>query len=115
MYAQILQILLVPFVFVFIAYLAGSRWGAKAGWISFIALTYSTVLTIFTAYQGGVQEVYDWRPIGLFGFNADGLSIPILFTITLLCTLMSIYSIPYMAHVIGDNQKQFGLCISGDV
>lgn len=109
MYAQILQILLVPFVFVFVAYFAGTRWGARAGWFSFIALAYSTFLTIFTAWQGGGQEFYDWRPIGLFGFNADGLSIPILFTITLLCTLMSIYSIPYMAHVIGTEQKQFGL------
>ena len=109
MYAQILQVLLVPFVFVFIVYFVGSKWGAKAGWFSFMALAYSTLLTILTASQGGGQEVYDWRPIGLFGFNADGLSIPILFTISLLCTLMSIYSIPYMGHVIGTDQKQFGL------
>jgi len=107
--AQILQILLVPFVFVFIAYFAGVKWGAKAGWVSFIALAYSTFLTILTAWQGGGQEFYDWRPIGLFGFNADGLSIPILFTIALLCTLMSIYSMPYMAHIMGTEQKQFGL------
>ena len=109
MYMQIIQILLVPFVFVFITYAAGVRWGPKAGWLSFVALAYSTFLTLFAGWQGGVQEFYDWRPIGLFGLNADGLSVPILFTIALLCTLMSIYSIPYMHHIIGDDKKQFGL------
>jgi len=109
LYMQIIQILLVPFVFVFITYAAGVRWGPKAGWLSFVALAYSTFLTLFAGWQGGVQEFYDWRPIGLFGLNADGLSVPILFTIALLCTLMSIYSIPYMHHIIGDDKKQFGL------
>jgi len=105
----LLQILLVPITFIFIAYLAGLRWGAKAGWISFIALAYSTALTLLAGWQGGVQEFYSWRPIGFFGLNADGLSVPILFTIALLCTLMSIYSIPYMQHVIGEDKKQFAL------
>jgi NADH-quinone oxidoreductase subunit M len=109
MLMQILQILLVPFVFVFISYAAGLKWGSKAGWVSFIALAYSTFLTLLTGWQGGAREFYDWRPIGLFGFNADGLSVPILFTIALLCTLMSIYSIPYMSHIIGEDKRQFGL------
>lgn len=106
---QVLQILLVPLIFVFITYAAGVRWGAKAGWLSFIALGYSTFLTLFAGWQGGAQEFYNWSPIGLFGLNADGLSIPILFTIALLCTLMSVYSIPYMRHIISDDKKQFGL------
>ena len=109
MYMQLLQILLVPLLFVFITYAAGIRWGAKAGWLAFAALAYSTFLTLLAGSQGGVQEYYNWSPIGLFGFNADGLSVPILFTIALLCTLMSIYSIPYMQHIIGDDKKQFGL------
>ena len=106
---QLLQILVVPLIFVFVTYYAGVRWGARAGWLSFIALAYSTVLTLLAGWQGGVQEFYDWRPIGLFGLNADGLSIPILFTIALLCTLMSVYSMPYMNHIIGEDKKQFGL------
>lgn len=109
MYQQLLQIILVPFLFVFITYFAGLRWGAKAGWLAFIALAYSTLLTLLAGWYGGVQEFYNWSPIGLFGFNADGLSLPILFTIALLCTLMSIYSIPYMQHIIGENRSQFGL------
>ena len=109
MYTQLLQILVIPLIFVFITYYAGVRWGAKAGWLSFIALAYSTVLTLLAGWQGGVQEFYNWRPIGLFGLNADGLSVPILFTIALLCTLMSVFSMPYMNHIIGEDKKQFGL------
>jgi NADH-quinone oxidoreductase subunit M len=109
MYIQLLQIITVPLVFVFIVYYAGIKWGSKAGYLSFVALAYSTFLTLLAALQGGVQEFYNWSPIGLFGLNADGLSIPILFTIAMLCTLMSLYSIPYMAHIIGEQTKQFGL------
>jgi NADH-quinone oxidoreductase subunit M len=109
MYMQVLQILLVPLVFVFIAYYAGVRWGSKAGYLSFAALAYSTLLTLLAAMQGGVQEYYNWSPIGLFGLNADGLSLPILFTIALLCALMCLYSMPYMAHIIGAQTQQFGL------
>jgi len=106
---QLLQILVVPLVFVFVTYYAGIRWGAKAGWLACIALAYSTILTLIAGWQGGVQEFYEWRPIGFFGLSADGLSVPILFTIALLCTLMSVYSMPYMNHIIAENKRQFGL------
>src|SRR5208282_2882957 len=46
MFMQLLQILLVPLVFVFITYYAGTKWGSKAGWLAFIALAYSTILTL---------------------------------------------------------------------
>ncbi len=109
MLMQSLQVLLVPLVFVFVTYYAGNKWGSKAGYLSFIALAYSTFLTLVAGWQGGSQEFYNWSPIGLFGLKLDGLSIPLLFIIALLCTLMSLYSIPYMAHIIGADTKQFGL------
>jgi NADH-quinone oxidoreductase subunit M len=109
MYMQILQILLVPLLFVFISYLAGLKWGARAGYVGCIPLAYSTLLTLLTGWQGGGQEFYNWSPIGLFGLNADGLSVPILFTISLLCALMSVYSIPYMKHIIGEKKGEFAL------
>lgn len=109
MLMPLLQVLLVPFAFVFVTYLAGVRWGKKAGWLAFLPLAYSTLLILLAGAQGGLVEYYDWRPIGLFGFNADGLSIPILFTIALLCTLISIYSMSYMTHTIGEEGRQFGL------
>jgi NADH-quinone oxidoreductase subunit M len=106
---QVLQILLVPLAFVFVTYFVGTRWGSKAGYLSFLALGYSTILTLLAGSQGGIQEFYNWSPIGLFGLNADGLSIPILFTIGLLGTLISLYSMPYMAHIVGNQEEQFGL------
>ena len=108
MLMTLLQVLLVPFLFVFVTYLAGVRWGKRAGWLAFLSLAYSTMLILLAGAQGGLVEYYDWRPIGLFGLNADGLSIPILFTIALLCTLISIYSMSYMTHSIGES-RQFGL------
>lgn len=106
---QLLQILLVPLAFVFITYFAGLRWGKRAGWLAFLSLSYSAMIVVFAGLQGGVVEYYEWRPIGLFGLNADGLSIPILFTIAILCALISIYSMSYMTHTIGDDRSQFGL------
>ena len=106
-YFQNLQIILVPFVSVFVSYLVGRRWGKKAGWVAFASLGYSTLLTLYAGSLGGYVEYYQWPPIGLFGLNADGLSIPILFTIALLCTLISLYSMAYMTHSIQD-KKQFG-------
>jgi len=109
MIIQLLQILLVPLAFVFITYFAGLRWGRRAGWLAFLSLAYSTLLTLFAGFRGGLIEYYEWSPIGLFGLNADGLSIPILFTIALLCALISIYSMSYMTHTIGEDKSQFGL------
>ena len=112
MIMQLLQILLVPLVFVLITYVAGLRWGRCAGWLAFLSLSYSTAITLLVGFSGGTVEYYEWRPIGLFGLNADGLSIPILFTIALLCALISLYSMSYMIHTIGDDKSQFGLYYS---
>jgi NADH-quinone oxidoreductase subunit M len=112
MVMELLQILLVPLAFVFITYFAGLRWGKKTGWLGFLSLSYSTVITLLVASRGGAVEYYEWRPIGIFGLNADGISIPILFTISLLSALMSVYSISYMTHTINDDKSQFGLYYS---
>ncbi|MGD0423815.1 MAG: NADH-quinone oxidoreductase subunit M [Candidatus Bathyarchaeia archaeon] len=109
MIIQLLQILLVPLAFVFITYFAGLRFGRRTGWLAFLSLSYSTVITLLVAMRGGAAEYYEWRPIGMFGLNADGISIPILFTISLLCALISIYSMSYMSHTINDDKAQFGL------
>lgn len=108
----LLQILLVPLAFVFITYFAGLRLGRRTGWLAFVSLSYSTVITLLVAIRGGAVEYYEWRPIGIFGFNADGVSIPILFTISLLCALISIYSMSYMSHTINDDKTQFSLYYS---
>ena len=55
----------------------------------------------------GVLQLATYRT--LWVETPDGLSVPILFTIALLCTLISIYSMPYMNHIIGEDKRQFGL------
>jgi len=112
MIIPLLQILLVPLAFVFITYFVGLSWGRRTGWLAFLSLSYSTVITLLVAIRGGAVEYYEWRPIGTFGLNADGVSIPILFTISLLCALISVYSMSYMAHTIGDDKAQFGFYYS---
>jgi NADH-quinone oxidoreductase subunit M len=112
MVMQLLQILVVPLAFVFVTYFAGLRWGRYAGWFAFLSLAYSTVITLLVGFSGGAVEYYEWRPIGLFGLKADGLSIPILFTVALLCALISLYSMSYMTHTIGDDKSQFGFYYS---
>jgi len=109
---MLLQILLVPLAFVLLTYFAGLRWGKRVGWLAFISLAYATTIILFVGLRGGAVEYYEWLPIGMFGLNADGLSIPILFTIALLGALISIYSIPYMIHTIGEDKSQFGLYYS---
>jgi NADH-quinone oxidoreductase subunit M len=99
-----LPLLVVPVVLVL-----SRRLGARIGWIAAIPLTVSTLMAIFSASQQSIIEAYRWDPIGYFGFRADGLSIPIVFTVSLLCSVISIYSMPYMVHRLGKESKEYGL------
>jgi len=74
-----------------------------------IPLALSTLIVLFSGWRGIVVETFRWEPIGYFGFRADGLSIPVVFTVTLLCSVIAIYSMPYMAHRLGEDSKEHGL------
>jgi len=82
---------------------------ARVGWVAVIPLALSTVMLLVSAWLGNVVETLRWEPIGYFGFSADGLSIPVVFTVALLCSVISIYSIPYMIHRIGGQSRDHGL------
>lgn len=97
-------LLMVPVVL-----LLSRRLGVRTGWITAVPLAISTLIVIFSASQGGLSEALQWNPIGYFGFRADGLSIPIVFTVSLLCSVISIYSMPYMAHRLGNESREYGL------
>lgn len=77
-----------------------------------IPLAVTTVVILVSAWSGHIQETFRWDPIGYFGFRADGLSIPIVFTVTLLCSVISVYSMPYMTHRIGEKSSEHGLYFS---
>jgi len=72
-------------------------------------LAFSTLMVVLSASRGNVVEAFLWEPIGYFGFRADGLSIPVVFTVALLCSVIAIYSMPYMVHRIGTGSKEHGL------
>lgn len=82
---------------------------ARVGWIAAVPLALSTVIVVFSGWQGIVAEAFRWEPIGYFGFRADGLSIPVAFTVTLLCCVIAVYSMPYMVHRLGEDSKDHGL------
>jgi len=102
------QILVVPLIFVPIAYCSSKRLGWRTGWIAFLPLAYTTLVTLYlvnyVSKNGVVLGVWPLAPsVGLnFGLMADGLSTPIIFTIALLCTVVAIYSMPYMEHKLGE-------------
>jgi len=85
------------------------RMSAQVGWVAATSLALSTTMIMLSAWLGDVVELYRWEPIGYFGFRADGLSIPIAFTVSVLCTVISIYSMPYMVHRIGKGSTEYGL------
>ncbi|OGD46679.1 hypothetical protein A3K70_04045 [Candidatus Bathyarchaeota archaeon RBG_16_48_13] len=111
--SSLLQVLLVPAVFVPLVYLLGRRMGKNVGYVALIPLAYATALLAFSApsvlSQGRVTEEYLWAPIaGLnFGFLLDGISLPLALTIVFLCLVTTLFSMPYIEHKIneqgGDN------------
>ncbi len=110
----LLQIIIVPLIFVPIAYIA-SRWlNWKTGWVAFIPLAYTSLITIYlTSYvasSGAVLGVWPLAPSAGLNFTllADGLSTPIALTVAILCTVVSIFSMPYMEHKIGETSKEHG-------
>ena len=105
----------IPLFVAPIAYVLGRRAGANAAtWVSFGALAVSTgLLFIPTAgiYSGSQQayvESYKWGQFGDFGLRLDGLSLPFALIIYILCTVLALYSKPYMIHKVMEDLPGHG-------
>src|SRR5881397_3314220 len=114
-------VIIAPLVSTPLVYLLGRRFREKTGYFTFAVLLIPFISILASALMaagnpnGSYSEEYPWYPIGTFGLNADNLSIPVLFTISLLTALIALFSIPYMHHKIGDNpgdSKRYGLYFS---
>jgi len=72
---------------------------------------YTLALAVFAASQVTLVEQYGWASsINLtFGLRMDGLSAPFVVTILVLSACISVFSIPYMKHVIGKGHRQYGV------
>src|SRR5207244_13617370 len=110
--------IIVPLMAIPILYTLARRLKEKTGFVSFALLLIPLVTILYAALQGTgsnqgtYQELYSWSPIGNFGFRVDNLSLPILFIIGLLTSLVSLFSVPYMRQRIGDDPGRYGLYYS---
>ena len=95
-----------------IAYVLGKRSGSNATtWFSFGILAISTLLLFIASFnlQGGRSayvESYTWSQFGNFGLRIDGLSLPFAIIINILCTVLTLYSKPYMLHKIKESFEE---------
>jgi proton-translocating NADH-quinone oxidoreductase chain M len=104
----------IPLLLAPVAYVIGRRAGATAvTWFSFGALAISTGLLFIPTMllHGGMTsyvETYKWGQFGDFGLRLDGLALPFALIIYVLCTVLAIYSKPYMIHKIMEDMPGHG-------
>ena len=99
----LLQALLAPVLSSAVIFLTRKRIGRLAGWLTAGTLIYTTALVLRAgvAVAGGevIFEEYLLIAPGIhLGLLADGLSIPTLAVVLLLCTALAFYSIRYIEH-----------------
>src|ERR671911_1088819 len=105
----------IPLLLAPVAYWIGRKAGAKpATWFSFGALAVSTGLLlipavgVYTGQQTVYVEQYAWGQFGDFGLRLDGLSLPFALIIYILCTVIALYSRPYMVHKVMEDLPGHG-------
>src|SRR5215216_5758019 len=105
----------IPLLLAPVAYAIGRKAGAKsATWFSFGALAVSTGLMlipaigVYTGQQTVYVEQYAWGQFGNFGLRLDGLSLPFALIIYILCTVIALYSRPYMVHKVKEDLPEHG-------
>jgi NADH-quinone oxidoreductase subunit M len=97
----------IPLLLAPVAFVIGRKAGVKpVAWLSFGALAVSTALLfipaigIYSGHQAAYAERYAWGQFGDFGLRLDGLSLPFALIIYILCTVIALYSRPYMVHKV---------------
>jgi NADH-quinone oxidoreductase subunit M len=111
----LLAAVFIPLLLAPVAYAIGRKAGAKpATWFSFGALAVSTGLLlvpaigVYTGQQTVYAEQYAWGQFGNFGLRLDGLSLPFALIIYILCTVIAVYSRPYMVHKVKEDLPGHG-------
>ena len=100
----------IPLLMAPVAYGIGRKTGVNAAtWFTFGALAVSTgllaipALGIYNDEQPIYAESYVWGQFGNFGLRLDGLSLPFALIIYVLCTVLALYSKPYMIHKVSED------------
>ncbi len=104
----LLQAVFLPLLLSPVAYIIGRKAGpSPAMWFTFAILLYCTALIIQGALGGTVEEHYPWtEQFGEFGFLLDGLASPFAIMIYVLCTILALYSKPYMIHKFHEQYEE---------
>jgi proton-translocating NADH-quinone oxidoreductase chain M len=95
-----------------VSYILAKKVGVTATtWFSFGILAISTGLIFIpamtlTSGQSAYVESYPWSQFGNFGLRLDGLSLPFAMIIYILCTVLALYSKPYMIHKIMEDAEK---------
>src|ERR687897_2926880 len=95
-----------------VSYILAKKVGVTATtWFSFGILAISTGLVFIpamtlTSGQSAYVESYPWSQFGNFGLRLDGLSLPFAMIIYILCTVLALYSKPYMIHKITETANE---------
>lgn len=98
-----------------VALVLGKKLTHNMGWLVFCVFLYTTLLSLVATAQvvNGeyLTETYAWAPrIGLvLGFRADGLSIPLVLTISFISMAISLYSVVYMKNKIQQKTSEYGV------
>jgi proton-translocating NADH-quinone oxidoreductase chain M len=105
--ATFLPLLLAPAAYI----ISKRRGGTAVTWFSFGVLAISTMCLLVASLtlHGGrtaYVESYTWSQFGNFGLRIDGLSLPFAIIINILCTVLTLYSKPYMIHKIKESFKE---------
>ena len=104
----LLQAVFLPLLLSPVAYILGRKMGPNpAMWFTFAILLYTTIIVIQAALGGTVEEHYPWtEQFGEFGFLMDGLASPFAIMIYVLCTILALYSKPYMIHKFHEQYEE---------
>ena len=94
-----------------VSYFLAKKYGVTiTTWFSFGILAISTGLLFIpamtlTSGHSAYVESYPWSQFGNFGLRLDGLSLPFAMIIYILCTVLALYSKPYMMHRIMEDME----------
>ena len=104
----LLQAVFLPLLLSPVAYIIGRKSGpTPAMWFTFAVLLYATILVITASLDGTYEEHYPWTgAFGEFGFLLDGLASPFAIMIYVLCTILALYSKPYMIHKFHEQYEE---------
>jgi len=104
----LLQAVFLPLLLSPLAYIIGRKLGHTAAtWFTFGLLLYCTILIITASIGETYEEHYPWTELfGEFGLLLDGLAAPFAIMIYVLCTILALYSKPYMLHKFQEVFKQ---------